>query len=44
MNDLGLRSEGFEFSGDPVVESGSDGDEKIGLHHRHIGPVSPMHS
>ncbi len=44
VDDLGLRSKGLDLPGHPVIKSGSDGNQEIRLHHRHIGPVGPMHS
>ena len=44
MDDGGVGAELFDVSGDPVVEAGTDGDQHIGLVHRHVGLVGAMHS
>ena len=33
MDDLGVRGELGEFAGDPVVESGTDRDDQVGLYY-----------
>ena len=44
MDDLCVGGKGLDLSGDPVIKTGSDGDQEIGFHHRHVGPVGSVHS
>ncbi len=43
VDDLGLGSKGLDLARDPVIETGPDGNQEIGLHHRHIGPIGSVH-
>ena len=42
MDDLRLRCEFIEITGDSVIESGSDGEEYITVTNCHIGIVFAM--
>jgi len=44
MNDPGRGAELREVSGDPIVETRTNGDEHIAMVHGHVGFVSAMHA
>ena len=44
VHDLGMRREGMELPGDPVIEPCSDGEQKVTFIHRHIAGISTVHS
>ena len=43
VDDLGLRTELRDLSGDPVVEPGPDGDDEVREVDRHVGGVRAVH-
>ena len=44
VDDFGVRGEGGEASGDAVVEAHAEGDQEIGIGHRHVGGVAAVHA
>jgi hypothetical protein len=44
VDDLGLGGEVGDLAGDPVVEAGAEGDQQVGLLHRHDGRVVAVHA
>ena len=44
MNNLGLRTELGDLSRDAIVESGADGDHKIGIMDGHVRGVRAVHA
>ena len=43
VDDLGVGTEVLDLAGHPVIEAGPDGDQDVGLVHRHVGLVGPVH-
>ena len=44
MDDLRMRAEVLDLARHAVIESGTDGDQAIGLMHGHVGLVGAMHA
>src|ERR1019366_8608316 len=44
VDDFGMGGEGGEAAGGAVVEAYAEGDEKVGIGHRHIGCVAAVHA
>jgi hypothetical protein len=44
VDDFSVRGEGGEASGDAIVEAHAEGDQEIGIGHRHIGGVAAVHA
>ena len=44
VDDLGVRREGGKASGDAVVEAHAEGDQQVGVGHRHVGGVAAVHA
>ena len=44
VDDFGVRGEGGEASGDAIVEAHAEGDQEIGIGHRHVGGVAAVHA
>ena len=44
VDDFGVRREGGEAAGDAVVEAHAEGDQQVGIGHRHIGGVAAVHA
>ena len=44
VDDFGVRREGGEAAGDAVVEAHAEGDQQVGIGHRHVGGVAAVHA
>ena len=45
MNDrLGVFGKGIQTTGNPIIETGADGEDQVRFTHGHVGPVGAMHA